>query len=86
MTSRYFRSSFLDASICDSFRSTEPEGSDSLRERPIKTAGSSPAIFIGIPGGIRTPDARLRTAALYPAELPGPNCLNYVTSLRVFQM
>ena len=24
----------------------------------------------GDPGGIRTPDARLRTAALYPAELP----------------
>ena len=25
----------------------------------------------GTPGGIRTPDARLRTPPLYPAELPG---------------
>ena len=29
--------------------------------------------YSGDPGGIRTPDARLRTAALYPAELPDLN-------------
>ena len=38
----------------------------------------------GTLGGIRTPDARLRTAALYPAELPGHMTIvldvNYYTS------
>ncbi len=41
----------------------------------------------GDPGGIRTPDARLRTAALYPAELPDhftiPTRVVYLESLDV---
>ena len=32
-------------------------------------------MIIGTPGGIRTPDLKLRSLLLYPTELPGPDLI-----------
>ena len=46
----------------------------SLRELPVKTSLDSDTLT-GTLGGIRTPDARLRTAALYPCLLYTSRCV-----------
>ncbi len=52
---------------CSQKRGSRGTGRNKQPRNPLRGL-----VFSGVPGGIRTPDQRIRSPLLYPAELPGP--------------
>ena len=53
--------------------------------RPIKNPPKRGGLFIGAPGGIRTPDHLVRSQVLYPAELQAHNSVKFLLTPRSYR-
>jgi hypothetical protein len=51
------------------FREGKERDQWAKKKEGARQESRDPPFFIGTPGGIRTPDLRIRSPALYPAEL-----------------